>query len=197
MLTVTEARESALLVSLESLKAELGITTDTDDEFLTSVLARSSSIAEAYCGRVFAVEGVSQVWRDVSRPTLLLGRWPVVEIESIEVDGVVLEADEYECEAGTGRVWRLNADARIAWFAEKITVAYTAGFSTLPGGVEEAILKMAKGARAARTRDPSLRSENILEGLYGYTLFLPSDREGGLEPGVGALLDPYRDPQMA
>jgi hypothetical protein len=55
---------------------------------------------------------------------------------------------------------------------------------------------LVKATRFSRSRDPALRSENILEGLYSYTLFDSFKTEGNIPPPVAAKLDPYVYPPI-
>ena len=191
MLTVTTQRTELKLVSLDALKTELQITATDTDDYLSALLDRVSQIVEAYCRRVFAVESVSETLRLGSRDQLLLERYPVVSVETVTELGTVLTAADYEVYQESGQLFRLQSDERMEWPSGKIIVAYTAGYAVIPGSGQQGIFELVKLGNAARTRDPSLKSENILEGLYSYQLFGPSDNEGGLPSNVSALLSPF------
>lgn len=176
ILTVTTPRtDDGLLVTLEALKTELQIKVDTNDDYLSALLLRVSEAIETHCNRVFAVETVTEVFRPdpcaKAQEALILGRRPVITITSVTVDGEALSASDYEVDAESGLLYRLSSDARTTWSGAKITVVYSAGYATIPGPVQQGIFELVKLNQAARTRDPALRSENILEGLYSYTLF--------------------------
>lgn len=176
IVTVTTARtDVGLLVDLEALKDELQITTTTNDDYLEGLLLRVSEAIETHCHRVFAVETVSEVFRPdagaKAHEALILTRRPVIAITSVTADGTLLAASEYEVDKESGLLYRLSDDARSTWSEAKITVVYSSGYATIPGPVQQGIFELVKLNQAARTRDPALRSENILEGLYSYTLF--------------------------
>lgn len=191
MLTVTAPRADLKLVSVDALKAELEITGTSQDDFLAEMLDRVSQMVEAHCNQVFALEGVSEVFRlDHCTTELRLARFPVVQIDSI-ILGTDTVLEEYECEEKSGVLYRLSEDERISWETGKIEVAYSAGYEPMHGQIAEAVLRLAKLGNAARTRDPSLRSENILEGLYSYQLFGREDSKGGLPSDVADLLRPF------
>ncbi len=194
ILTVTIERTEAKLVSLEALKSELQITTSDDDDYLSRLLDRVSEGIETYCGRVFAVETVREVFRLEAHAwkKIILARRPIVEIGSVTECGVVLAEADYEIDVESGELFRLSNDMRIGWRLGKITVAYAGGYETIPGPIQQKIFDMVKLGQVSRTRDPSLRSENILEGLYSYTLFSPTDSVGGFPPDVAAVLNQYR-----
>ncbi|MEU0531983.1 hypothetical protein [Amycolatopsis tolypomycina] len=72
---------------------------------------------------------------------LVLSRWPVTAVASVTVDGVLLAADEYECET-TGLLRR----TRGCWaLDEDVDVAYTAGYTTAPKSVVGMCLELAAG----------------------------------------------------
>lgn len=197
IVTVTAPRDEASLVTLEALKAELQITATETDEYLSGLLVRASEGIEAYCNRIFAVETVSEAFRlRGALDILLLRRWPVIEVDSVTVDDVALDADEFEVDPETGHLYRLSGELRVAWTPARIVVAYSAGFEAIPGPVQQALFELVKLGQASRTRDPSLRSENILEGLYSYTLFAQTDQVGSMPPQVAALLDFYAIPAV-
>ena len=198
MLIVTVARTELKLVSVDALKTELQITTADTDDYLSGVLDRTSEAVEAYCKRIFAVETVQETYRPSSAEwCLLLTRYPVIAISSITEDAVAVAASDYEVDNETGELFRLTSDMRDRWWALKIVVTYQAGYTSLPGPVTQAIFELVKLGQAARTRDPSLRSENILEGLYSYTLFGSGDYKAGMPSTVAAMLDPYVAPVQA
>lgn len=196
ILTVTVPRaDNGLLVTLDELKTEINETGTDKDDYYTTVLTRSTSALEAFCNRVFAVETVSESIRLATGacwPTgLPLGRYPVTEITSVEIDGEALDPEEYEADSGDkyGRLYRLSDDSRTSWSGSKIVVVYSAGYETTPGPVENGIFELVKQAQAARTRDPALRSESVLSGLYSYTLFNGENLKSVLESVTG--LDRY------
>lgn len=199
MLTVTTPRADLKLVSLADFKAEMGITATTDDVFLGSLLDRVSQIVEAHCDRVFAVETVREDLRDSCALLYLpLTRYPVISITSVSVDGDALVGtitDLVEIDKETGRLYRLDASANLVqWETGRLSIVYQAGYSTMPGNLREAVMRLAKYGYSGRTRDPAIKGERFLEGLYAYDLFngASSDYASGVPKDVAGLLAPYR-----
>ena len=134
---------------------------------------------------------------------LHLARWPNVALASIGEDGVTLAADDWELDAATGELWRLDgADRRVAWPAAKIVVAYAAGYllpgdpqRDLPEDLERACLETVKARWFARLRDPLVKSEQV-QGITSADYWVPSTGDGdpGLPPSVVGLLQRYRLP---
>lgn len=110
---------------------------------------------------------------------------------------MLLTTDEYRLVSG-GLLQRMSDDVQTCWSSSKIIVVLTAGWllpndsgRDMPQVIEDAAIGLIKCVRLNKTRDPSLRSENILEGLYAYTLFAPSDIPGGMPTDIAAMLEPY------
>ena len=92
----------------------------------------------------------------------------------------------------------------IFWLIFILLLAYSragyGGYDPIPIDLQAAATEMVKAVPFNRTRDPSLRSENILSGLYAYTLFDPAS--SGVQPGsvqqvAASTLDFYRLPALA
>lgn len=204
--TVTTARtDGGLLVSLDEIKAELKITTTETDDYYSAVALRFSQLVEKHCNRVFASERISQAFYPsqsgrLHAEMLILSRRPVIgSIVSVTSDDVAIASSEYNVDAAVGLLYRLDASGYPdVWSASKsIVVVFDGGYAATPGPVQQALFELVKMAQAARTRDPLLRSENILEGLYSYQLFVPTDMVNGLPANVAAMLDLYRNSALA
>lgn len=209
MLTVSSAAENTALTTLDEVKAQLSITATDEDTYLESAITRASAAICAYLNVPSATDGTKTLGRETLvetfrltkyEPVLILSRYPIASISSITEDGTAVDSAEYEIRGG-GLVARLTADdTETCWLPAKVVVTYVAGWlmpdddgRTLPQDIEDAAIALIKAARFNRTRDPLLRSENILESLYSYTLFAPSDKDGVMPADVAALLEPYRN----
>jgi hypothetical protein len=201
-----------VLTTLEALKTELGLTGTDDDTFLTGEIPRASAAINNACGRRLIAQDYSELFRlpttafsgsgpaATGTDVLRLGQYPVSNVAIVE-NGTALAADtDYEVDAAAGMAWRLLNDCRVRWCGPKIVVAYTGGYASGDplhahdlGVLERAAIDAIKVNYFARTRDPSLRSENVLSGLYSYSLFDPSTPEGsGPYADVERALMPYR-----
>lgn len=209
IVTVTAPATNRSLITLEQVKTELNITDSGSDTQIETLRKRASQAIVGYCNREFARDGVSEVFRDVAAECLSLSAgFPdpnhiadFCTITSVTEDGAVLDAANYELDAGAGLLYRLNSDERCAWCARKVTVEYTAGYvlpddsdPTLPEDVQGAALELIKAARFNASRDPALRSENILSGLYSYTLFDPTNAETMWPASVTSPVERYINP---
>lgn len=198
--TVSAASETFDLTILATVKAELGIpdATETYDDALETFITQASRACATYCNRVFAEETLVDSFRlTSSTDKLLLSRMPVSSITSVVEDGTTLAADEYEFEAATGFLWRLDGDDnRSCWSCGKIVVTFVAGYElleTLPHDVERACIVTVKQNYFAKTRDPMVKEVDVpgVERVSYWVGSMPGDN-GALPAEAEALLDPFR-----
>jgi hypothetical protein len=206
ILTVTSAATDHALTTLERFKTDLAITgTNADrDTAIEDLIDDISDAVDSYLGRTLAKETVSESFRldPYEVPEALpLTRWPVASITSVTVDGTLVDASEYEIDAETGQLYRLNASGyRWAWVSCKATVVvYVAGYvlpaesnRTLPKDIELGALAWTRSVWFARSRDPLVKVEDIpgVERLEYWVGGLGGD--AGPPPDVVALIAPYR-----
>jgi len=189
------------LTVLETAKMELGIpASDTSqDDTIAVLIKQASGVVADYCNTVFGAEEVVETfWADSPSEwarSFMLSRQPVISIESVEVDGMILDPSDYRM-ASDGHLHRLNTVGMTMWaLTSTVLIHYTAGYvllDDLPYGVERAALSMIKTFHSGTGRDPMVRSESI-PGLrdVSYQVGSLGDSES-LPPEVVALLRPYR-----
>lgn len=196
MLTVVTAATSQDLTALATVKDELGLTDNSQDEKLKRHIHQASAMCAKYCDRVFGSEEVTETFRQTSgQPILSLSRYPVSEISEINLDGEEVDADDYEVDEDSGLLYSLSDDVRGDWGSGKIEVTYTGGYellSGLPHDIEQACIKLVKALFHGASRDPTVKSEDI-PGALSQTFWVGGIGDNGaLPPDVTALLDPYR-----
>lgn len=212
MLTVSTAAATTALTTRATAKTRLEITDTSEDYYLDALLAGVSSVISTYLNIVPASDGTRTLGRETLVHTfrnisgtglksIMLARYPVTSITSVYEDGVLTDPTLYEVDGATGIVTKLDsAGDPTRWCFRKCVVTFVAGWKlpgdtgrTLPQDIEEAALDLIKAVRASRTRDPSLRSENILSGLYSYTLFDSSSSTQSIPASIATVLDGYRN----
>lgn len=203
ILTVTQAATNRALVSLESIKAELGIEDTESDTLLTRMIREASAAVESYCGRVFALQEYRQDVRlSASGQTLILRQWPIVAVDSVTESGVELTEDvSFEVDGEKGFLHRIAGTSRACWSAcGKIRVEYTAGYilpgdtgDDLPADVERAAAELVKLRWFSRDRDPTIARESVPE-VYDVTFAggRAGEQAGAMPPAIAAALDAYR-----
>lgn len=193
ILTVTTAASSHDLTTLAAVKTALGITTGEDDSRLSTWITQASKRIETYCNRVFPVETISEVFRlENSFDKLILGRCPVTAITSVTEDGEAVLAADYEIDAGPGFLIRLDDDEPTTWPAAKITVAYSAGFATIPADIAWACTELVKQLRSSATRDPMMKREEIPDVRTVDYWVGQVGNSGSMPPEIASVLDFYR-----
>lgn len=209
IVTVNTAATETDLTTLERVKLELGITSDTSNDLLSAKINEASSAIQAYLGFVLGRETVTETFRPdtyhVWREQLLLTRTPVVSITSAEEDDVTVETDEYEVDSGTGSLYRLDSSGyRSCWqFCKSAEVVYVAGYKmpgevgrNLPEAIEAACIALVRSFWFNRTRDPLVKSEEI-PGVMSQSYWIGGvGQSGELPPDVITMLHPFRRPRV-
>lgn len=202
LVTVTTAAEATSLVTLDRVKAELGITTTEHDDLLTAKIAEASADIEAYVGYRLARETVTETyWSFNEAPAfVLLDRTPVATISTVTLDDEAQETTYWRLNPKTGALYALDGSGYPwCWVSEKsLIVAYSGGY-LLPGQSGRDLPTPLEGAAAdlvamfwlARGRDPSLRAETV-DGVGRVEYWVGSvGREGSLPPSVVQKIAPF------
>lgn len=126
--------------------------------------------------------------------TLIMTRRFVDTASSVSVNGVALDAAEYEIDKAAGLARRLSSSGHyICWPSGIIVVTYTAGFETVPNGLKDAAKLELVARWSLSDRDPSVKRDRT-QGL-GETEYFPSDSdETGsplISPEARAKIAPY------
>lgn len=190
------------LVALADLKADLGITDDSRDDFLARALSQASLQAAAYCRRPFVVETVEDRFdspRHRLRPhhehleVLPLSRYPVTAVVVVtEGDLTLVENVDYRLDPASGQLWRLFDGITTVWRYLPVTVQYTAGFTAIPLDLQGAVSRIVSAMLQAQARDPYLKAE-MVEGVGSNTYWIPTGADAGrFTPDVAEVLDSYR-----
>jgi hypothetical protein len=191
MITVIEEAESHDLTTLQTVKAELGITDNTQDAWLADAISAASDVVADHCKRRFGLETIEESIRlDRMVSDIVLSRFPVDEIVSVTECGISLDSTSYELDASKGILTRLRASDLPTLWAPRVVVRYAAGYELLdelPYAIERATVAIVKSWWFARRRDPVVRSQEVPDiGSVSYrTATLPDD--------VIAMLAPHRN----
>jgi hypothetical protein len=198
--TVTDEASSLSLLTIDELRAAVGVTDTSQDVALTALGLRLSASIAKQCG--VASDGVhpatllSETCSEVFRPTrqqqdLILARRPVSDITSVSENGTVLDAAGYEIRGGSGILTRLSGDRFSCFPCGKITVVYEAGFETAPEDLKLAASKLAAALYSETARDPNLKRIDIPDVEMREYWVGPSD-DPLLSAEISDLLSPYR-----
>ncbi len=165
MITVVTPAKSCDLTRIDAARAELGVTGQGEDERIAALIKQASAIVARRADRAFGKETLIETVR-LGSPSaeLMLARFPIASIASISEDGVTLISGDYEYDAASEIVRRIDDDAVAAWSAAKIIVTYEAGYdlpSDVPHEIEQAALIVLKHLYFGTARDPAARAEVI------------------------------------
>jgi hypothetical protein len=208
LLTVITPALTYDLTTLEVAYEELGITDNVNDSRMARWITASSDYIARYCNRVFAMETVSEKWRQAERwivretvaaEPFRLNRYPVVEIGSITLhDGTPLTPDQYELDAKKGVLWRTEEGNRCYWdwWDPTVTVTYTGGYEVpdrTPPALEQACLMLLKIRNDGITRDRLQRSQ-FIPGVLQEEWWNPAQPGApGMPPEVAEILYDFRE----
>lgn len=199
--TVTTPASNPSLLTVEELRAAVGVTDSSQDAALTTLGLRLSASIAKQCG--VASDGVhpstllSETCREVFRPArhqqdLILARRPVSAITSVDENGTVLDAADYEIRRGSGILTRLSGDRFSCFPCGKITVIYVAGVDIdAEDNLKLAASKLAAALYSETARDPNLKRIDIPDVMEKEFWVGPKD-DPLLSQEISDLLSAYR-----
>lgn len=161
----TPAAETSLL-AINELRAAVGVGDSSQDEALMTLGRQVSEAIANACGvasdGVFPSTLLSEACAEVfvldrSAVRLRLSRRPVSEVASVTIAGETLDSGAYELDRPTGFLF----PACGLWHGCRVSVAFTAGFTTVPASLKLAATKLATAFHAESGRDPNLKRIDI------------------------------------
>jgi hypothetical protein len=215
MYSVVTRVSSKQLTTLQTVKDDLDITGTTEDVYLGRLIDRASAAICTYLNVPKAADGSSTIlketlaqsfwrspWYRADRSSdLVLARLPVTAVASIVVGDTTIDPGDYELDGADGVIRRLpfTFNSSFSWQPNaKTVVTFDAGWvmaaddsRTLPFDIEEQAIALVKSARAAKTRDPLLRSIETA-GVDSVQYWVGSVGDDSLPPDIAARLDDYR-----
>lgn len=205
-LTVTTPASSLQLLTIAEMRAAAGVTDAAQDDDLNAMGLRIAATIATECRVAIGAGGeptllretLTEVIRQVNVDYLFLSRRHNVSITSIVVDGDTLTADDYEVDAESAKLTFLIDDVPVKWRANKVTVVYAAGFSTVPADLKLAAMDFFRLAWQEKSRDPSLKSQEIdvpgverVKNEY-WVGVMPGGTEGAVPSVVDGQLQRFR-----
>lgn len=115
------------------------------DDLLTRLITAVSTQFATEVGRVLASATATEVYSGHGGQRLTTKRWPITAVTSVYVDGELVPERPAVGESG----WVIDEETSICldgsfWSRglQNVEVEYTAGYVTIPGDVEQAVVKM-------------------------------------------------------
>lgn len=175
------------LTSLSAVQQYLGLSSGVDEALLSDLIARASAGACSYCGREFAAADYYEFHDGEGTEAVLLEQRPVTAVFALSDDGAEIAADEYVVypEAGIVRL----ASGTFGHGARTVYAGYRAGYETLPGEVEQAVV--AWTAELYQSREVGGRPV-ASERVGDYAVTYEGESTANPSRRVRAALEPYR-----
>jgi hypothetical protein len=203
------------LITLDALKAALGITGTSEDAQLQAAITLQSRIIAEYCdrrfGRAEAMETFSFYRGELmpAQQALTLSLYPVSEILEVSTAGAT--AADFKFDPASGRLWlpmnwlygylgNYVADGYYWMVPYDIVVIYSGGYDLpeeAPARLQRAIIESVNSVRtvsAFGVRDPSIREVQHGDVRVSYVSqsFAAGTTSQHLTPSVTDLIKPYR-----
>jgi len=182
------------LVTLDDLKAALGITGFTEDAALEAAITWQSRIIAEYCDRRFGRAEAMEIFTFdrgeilPNRSALTLSLYPVAEISEVSSAGAT--AADYELDPATGRLWTAGC------WTGAVSVIYSGGYvlpEQGPARLARAVIEAVNEGRTIGSRDPSIREVQHGDTRISYfTSSTSSASSGFLSAPVIDLIRPFR-----
>ncbi|MCK1577805.1 phage head-tail connector protein [Bradyrhizobium sp. 174] len=221
MFTVITPATSKGITTLENLKADLNITGNAEDPYLTRAIKQLTSRICSYMNVPYAQDGTRTIgfetleekfgrspWMRSQGCETILARKPVSEIVSVMVGSTAIPDTSYELDGPAGmlrRVWDGTVTSLSFLPTDRTVIRFKAGWSLpgddpvvgppLPEDIEACAISLIKATRAARTRDPLVKAQWVTDierlDFWVGAVSGSSSDTSGLPPELTGLLDPY------
>lgn len=171
-------------VSLAEAKAHLNITASTYDTELTAFIDRAESALAGRLGGPISTASGTETY-DGGGTVVQLRRVPVVSVAAVTQDAVAIT--DYALDPSAGLLYRDEDGASWEYGVRNISVTYTAGYSTVPDALKQALLELVRHLWKTQRggmdgRNPMMGDETVAGTGWTFPL------------RVEQLLDPYREP---
>ena len=133
------------LTTLAKVKEWLNITTSTDDALLTRLVSAASDYIQTLLNRTIAVTAYSDILDGTGSARLMVANYPVVTVSSVKVDGLPIPASTGVGVPGyvfNGTAISMRGSYRFNEDVQNVEVSYTAGYATVPAGLEQACIEL-------------------------------------------------------
>jgi hypothetical protein len=180
--------ETGWLTSLERVKDYLRDTGTENDPWYEQMIGAVTDAVQSYCDRLFAEAAYSEKYDGNGKDQLRLKQYPISAVTSLAIDDDAVDltdADEYQLYADEGIIclpYGIFSKGR-----RNVEVAYTAGYSTIPEDLEQAVIEWI-ALKWHERQENRIGITNKGGNVAGSLSFAQDD----IPPEVRKILDLYR-----
>lgn len=165
MLTIREnvltPDQPPALITLAELKTYLGITDTSQDTYLSNSLLAIASTFESYCDTILAPRDVVEtIVPDEAWDMVPLSYSNARDLTAITIDGITQTLTDYRLAGKAGIISRKDGGPLVQAGAE-LVVSYSAGFSTLPAGIVQAVKEGVQAMIDMKDRPAGVQRESV------------------------------------
>ena len=186
------------LITVNRAKQVPGLA-DVNSTYLGNLISAASNMVENHCRRIFTAANYTNELHDgTGMQFFYLKAYPVTTLTSITItdsanSSETIAGTSFDFNADNGKVqFKTGINAAYGYFpfgTQNIAVTYTAGYSTIPDAVQEAVAQVVMGLYApGAASNLGLQSERL--GEYSFARATGA-AQVVVTPIVEALLEPY------
>ena len=128
------------LTTLSTVKEYLGLTGTGEDVLLNRLMDWATDFIHSHCGRIFPQGGYDEYIDGDGTETLLSHQFPILSVNSLEVDGIVKGSTSFVLYSPLGLL-KLKSGV-FPRGKKNVRLQYTAGYATIPKDVEQACIEL-------------------------------------------------------
>lgn len=206
--TVTVPAADRSLLTTQELRDAIGAKDDRYDALLPALGEAVAGALAARCRirrcgaipRTFRLEALEQSFELCGTVLgLQLARRPVTMIDTVTEGGTPVDLGDIRVNATTGMLRRLINSTSSAWATGTVTVAYHAGWATVPDTLRQAAQKYARAVwfqTGPGAREPNVRRERV-EGMTDFEYWIPAEGTPEISSDIVQLLRDYMNRMVA
>jgi hypothetical protein len=176
------------LITLSDAKIFLAIAdSNTDhDALLKLLIGQYSAVIQGYCRRIFIEDSYEETYDGNGKQILLLNNYPIKSVESLTIDDISYDSDDYLIYADEGYIKLI--DEVFTKDDQNVEIEYTAGYFDVPEGIKFSCVEMV----AAKFKEIDSNRIGVSSQTFGdqTTTF----RELEFTDKIKEILNRYRKP---
>lgn len=176
------------LVSLDDVKEFKGLTTTDDDDFISNLINRYSTLFESHMNKNVLRREYTEYYDGGGNSILFVDQYPITNISGISddsdwswADTTLIDADSYRVSNDNYIIFRSTT---LGDYDQNVKITYTAGYKDVPEDIKHACIKEVVRSYDNR-QEVGITSKSMLDGSVSYLA-------QGLLEETTMILDKYR-----